>query len=80
MQPLTLPTPDLDLSLAPSDQRPFTTCNMQFDHPAYYTILIRNVQVFPDRESIQMMEMLPLPEDAPEEERGMAFLMTPQNL
>lgn len=78
--PISLPTPELNLSLAPSDQRPFTICNMQFDHPQYYTILVRDVQVFPDSQSIQMMEMLPLGENTPVDRRGMTFTITPQNL
>lgn len=77
---IPLTAPELQLSLAPTEERPFATINVQFDHPSYYTALVRNAQIFPGERSIQMMEMLPLEENAPEDERGFSYTVTPQNL
>lgn len=78
-EPVELETPDIDMSLAPSDQKAFATCNIQLFHPNYYSVLVEHVQVFPSTESIQQMEMVPLEELAPKEKTRI-FEIIPQDL
>lgn len=78
-QPVELVTPDIGLTLTPSPETGFTTCNVQLDHPNYYSVLVEHVQVFPEIESIQQMEMVPLEEFAPEVKRRI-FEVIPQDL
>lgn len=77
---VAIETPDIGASLEPSARRGFTTCNIQLDHPNYYSVLVEHVQVFPQVESIQQMEMIPLEEFSAPDERGRVFAVTPQNL
>ena len=50
--------------------------------PLYHTVLIKNVQVFAGRESLQQVEMIPVAEHADFEEqyRVIIYDVTPQDL
>ncbi|MBQ9414479.1 MAG: peptidoglycan-binding protein [Clostridia bacterium] len=61
-QVLTVTTPELDLSLSPSDQTPYAICDVEAACPGYYRIRVENVQIFPGEESVLPIEMLPLPD------------------
>ena len=60
IQPLTLPTPELALSLAPSPERPFALVRITADHPLYDRLVVEDVQLFPDTVTIQNLQLIPL--------------------
>ena len=80
--PIGFDTPDISLSETPGNPKPFAVINVQVDMPLYHTVLIKNVQVFPDRESLQQVEMIPVAEHAGFEEqyRFITYDVTPQDL
>lgn len=60
-----LDTPDTSLSLSPEESgnnTPFSVVDILITHPMYQKILVKNVQIFPNRESIQNVNMIPLDE------------------
>lgn len=60
--PVYLPTPDLSQSLSPgSEQVPYVTVDIQASAPGYNRITVFGVQVFPDVETIQAMQLRPVP-------------------
>lgn len=79
-EPVELPAPDVDLTLAPSQQQGFSVYDVRLDHPDYYSVLVENVQVFAGVESIQPMEMIPLEEYSDPSQRSRMYRITPQDL
>lgn len=78
-----LDTPDTDLSLSPGesgDNAPFSVVDILITHPMYQNILVKNVQIFPNRESIQNVNMLPLDEFQNPKTAETVYPITPQNL
>lgn len=77
-------TPDTNESLSPqeneSTKKPFRVVDVQVDHPMYQSILIEDVQIFPDRESIQNADLIPLSEYPSESSQTEVFPISPQNL
>ncbi len=80
--PVSLDTPDISLSETPGNPKPFAVINVQVDMPLYYSVLIRNVQVFAGIESLQQVEMIPVAEHAGFEEqyRVITYDVAPQDL
>lgn len=79
-EPVELYAPDSSSTLAPSEQQGFATYNVQLDHPLYYSVLVEHVQVFAGIESIQPMEMVPLPEFSDSDDQSRIYEITPQDL
>lgn len=79
-QPFPLEAPNQDLSMRPSEETPFSVCNIRVDHEQYYTITIENVQVFANTTTLQNVEMIPLPEKSAVDKRARDFYITPQDL
>lgn len=80
-----MPTPDIGLSLSPQSedapyQTPFTLLDVQVDHAAYQSVRIENVQLFPGRESVQMVNLIPLGENANQAERTVNYPISFQAL
>lgn len=78
--PIEVETPNVEYSLEPENQVvPFASVDVRVDHPSAYTVLIRNVQVFPDNTSLVNVSLIPLEEgiDSGESE---VIEITPQNL
>ena len=73
-------TPDLELSLSPSDSKPFTSCDIKVSHPSYYTLTITDVQVFSDIQTLQNVELIPLEENSKPEDRFININTPTQNL
>lgn len=78
-------TPNIDLSLTPQNpdnayETPFAIFDVQVDHPKYQSVLIEDVQVFSDRESIQNVDLIPLAEYADENNLTETFPIPPQSL
>ena len=78
-----LDTPNTNLSLSPAeagDEAPFSVVDILITHPMYQNILVKNVQIFPNRESIQNVNMLPLDEFQNPKTPETIYPITPQNL
>ncbi|MBO5005808.1 MAG: hypothetical protein J6C89_00035 [Clostridia bacterium] len=62
-QIITLETPPKSLSLSPgSDIPPYSLYDVEITHPGFYSIITRDVQIYPDTTSILPINMLPLPD------------------
>ena len=62
-QVITLETPPKSLSLSPgSDIPPYSLYDVEITHPGFYSIITRDVQIYPDTTSILPINMLPLPD------------------
>lgn len=77
---IEIETPALINSTEPFQAQGFATCNIRVEHVGYYTVLIRNAQVFPSVTTLQNVEMIPISENAPETERLKTIFVTAQNL
>lgn len=77
---ISVETPDLDLSLSPSDITPFSICNIEISHPSYYTMVINDVQVFANTRTIQEVELIPLEENSKPQDRVITNNIPSQNL
>lgn len=78
--PVTVPAPDLALSERPSDITPFSVVDVRVDHPGYYTVFIRDAQVFPKQTTVIDTPMIPLSENEKFDNMAEEFTVTPQNL
>lgn len=78
---IEIDTPDVEYSLTPDNGTiPFTSVDVRVDHPETYTVITKNVQVFPGQTSVSNIMLLPLPENPSPEERQKIYIITPQNL
>lgn len=63
---VTLDTPALGESTSPGglpgDGAPFALCNLWAEQPGYAMLQVEHVQVFPGVETVQNMELIPLPQ------------------
>lgn len=78
-----LDTPNTDLSLSPGEagaDAPFSIVDILITHPMYQNILVKEVQIFPNRESIQNVNMLPLDEFENPKTSESVYPIPPQNL
>lgn len=78
--PISISTPDLELSLSPSKIKPFAICDIKISHPSYYTLTITNVQIFANTQTIQNVELIPLEENSLPEDRFISRNTPSQNL
>ena len=80
IEPITVSTPSHDAGLFPGGQTPFTLCNIWVQSPGFVLLVTEDVQVFPDTETVQALELIPLPEQSPLRSRTEVLRNTPQNL
>ena len=67
---ISLPTPSRQLSLSPgSTEQSYAQYNIEISAPGYYTKRLFNVAVFEGTETLQQVNMIPLPEN----ERGVTY-------
>jgi len=78
--PVTITTPNEELSLSPGLRTPFTTCDVQIEHPDFYTIFIKDVQIFANTTSMQNAELVPIESGANTKNAVEAFRVLPQDL
>lgn len=78
--PVELETPDREASTSPQPGQPFAACNIRIMQDEYYAAMILDAEVFADEESIQYLELIPLPENAPGDAAGLVYRITPPNL
>ena len=78
--PVTIPAPDKSLSLQPGDGNVFSVVDVRVDHPLYYTVVIKNVQIFAGETTVVDTPLIPLPDNQNNDEMADEFVETPQNL
>ncbi len=78
--PVTITTTNEELSLSPGLRTPFTTCDVQIEHPDFYTMLIKDVQIFANTTSIQNAELVPIESGSNTKNAVEAFRVLPQDL
>lgn len=78
--PITVAAPNPALSESPSDIAPFSVVDVRVDHPGYYTVFIRDAQVFPNRTTVIDTAMIPLSENESYDNKAEEFTVTPQDL
>ena len=61
-QIIALETPPRSASLAPGGGVPYSLYDVEVSHRDYYTVVTRDVQVYPDTTSILPVNMMPLPD------------------
>ena len=64
--PVTIDAPALGESTSPGGLpgtgRPFALCDVWAEQPGYAMLQVENVQIFPGVETVQNMELIPLPQ------------------
>ncbi len=78
--PVTIPAPDKSLSLQPGDNDVFSVVDVRVDHPLYYTVVIKNVQIFAGETTVVDTPLIPLPDNQRNDEMADEFVESPQNL
>lgn len=78
--PIPISTPDAGTGLSPGGAVPFTQVDLWVEAPGYEIQTIQDIQVFPGTETVQELELIPLPEMALSGSRSENVLITPQNL
>lgn len=79
-EPLFIETPDVSESLSPgAASKPYSTVDIQVEYPGYGGILAEGVQVFPGSETIQGLQLRPLPINSIED-GGVKIPSSSQNL
>ena len=61
-QTILLETPPKSISLSPGGGTPYALYDVEVSHRDYYTVVTRDVQVYPDTTSILPVNMIPLPD------------------
>lgn len=60
--PVQVATPDQAASAFPGTPDPFAVCDIWVESPGYELLVVENVQIFPGTETLQELELVPLPE------------------
>ncbi len=78
-EPVFLDTPDISLSLNPENKiKPYTSVDVRVDHLGAYSVILKNVQIFPGNVSLLNISLIPLSEGTMEGEE--VIDITGQNL
>lgn len=72
--------PDIELSERPGNEQPFALCNVRVIKDGFFRTVIKDVQVFAKRITIQNVDMTPLPESTEGINTTNTFVVLPQNL
>lgn len=78
--PIIISAPDESLSLEPNSGKVFTTVDVRVDKEGYYTVYIKNVQVFATQTTVVDTPLIPLPDNQQYSDKADEFVETPQNL
>ena len=63
--PVEVPTPSPAASESPGTDHPFAVCDIWAESPGFELQVVENVQIFPGTQTLQELELIPLPERAP---------------
>ncbi len=77
-QTIEIEAPDPIFSTEQSDEDSYTSLDVTVTKDGYYTIIVRNVQVFPKETSLLYVNMIPLPEN--ETDKTLEYFSNSQNL
>lgn len=77
---ITVSAPNEDLSQSPGNGEVYALVNVRVDKPLYYTVLIKDVQVFAGQTTVIDTPLIPLIENEEHTSRAEEFTQTPQNL
>ena len=75
-----LDAPDLDFSLSPGGDTPFSSYSLVVEHPGYYLATFEKLQIFPGIETVQNVLLVPLPQPASGQNAAEPVIVTPQQL
>ena len=75
---ITVNTPDAVFSTEQSDELSYTSLDVTVTKSGYYTIIVKNVQVFAKETSLLYVNMIPLPEN--ETDMTLEYFSNSQNL
>ena len=75
---IEIEAPDTAFSTNQSDEESYTSVDVTVKKDGYYTIIVRNAQVFPKETSLLYVNMIPLPEN--ENEKTLEYFSNSQNL
>lgn len=78
--PITITTPDSPESQTPGTPLPFTQCDIWVEHPDFGMLVVENIQLFPQVESIQPLFLHPLSETRSDYRTINLVTITPQDL
>lgn len=78
--PVYISTPNFAEGTFPGGQTPFALCDIWAHSPGFELLVAEDVQVFPNTETFQALELIPLPEQTPFRSRTEVLHNTPQNL
>ena len=78
--PVQVPTPAVSAGTSPGTVVPFALVNLWVEAAGYEALLVENLQVFPGTQTLQELELTPLPEQTPFPSRTEVVHTTPQNL
>ncbi len=79
--PLPVETPDASESLSPGlMEKPYAVVNISAEYPGYGGVLAEGVQIFPGVETIQALQLVPLPSLPGEQDLSVLFPGSSQNL
>ena len=79
-EPVEVEAPAAEESKSPSTARPFGVVNLRIYHPDYYGAVVRDAAVFDGEQSIQYLELIPLPENGKGREKNQIYQITPPEL
>lgn len=63
IEPVTIEAPDSSLAESPQNAAPFTVVNVYINKENYFNLLVVGVQIFGGEESLQRIQMVPIPEN-----------------
>jgi 5-hydroxyisourate hydrolase-like protein (transthyretin family) len=78
--PVAISAPDKSLSLQPGAGDVFSLVDVRIDKEGYYTVYIKNVQIFSGQTTVADTPMIPLPDNQKYNDKSEDFVETPQNL
>ena len=61
--PVQVSTPNASASESPGTTDPFAVCDIWAESPGYELLVVENVQIFPGTQTLQELELIPLPEN-----------------
>lgn len=77
---IEIDAPDRNLSETPGNENPFTRVRVYAAKQGYFNMLIEGVQIFATEESLQRIQLIPLPEYLTDHDLTKLIIITPQNL
>ena len=62
--PVQVDTPNASASESPGTVTPFAVCDIWAESPGYELLVVENVQIFAGTQTLQELELIPLPEQS----------------